>query len=84
VGAVLEYPLEDGLALINKAVEKQTDQKIWERWLVDYAKMSEETFVSFTDYKRKLAPQVSRKPKEDIIAMVEDIRRRHGKESEVT
>ena len=55
---IMSLSAEEGFALYEKAIDKNMEQQAWERWLVDYTKMSEENFISFTDYMKKLkAPQ---------------------------
>lgn len=41
----------DGLELIKTAYEKQSEERLWQRWLVDYQNMDNEHFVSFEEYK---------------------------------
>lgn len=43
----------DGLELIKTAYEKQSEERLWQRWLVDYQNMDNEHFISFEEYKNE-------------------------------
>lgn len=47
---IMSLSAEEGIALYEKAIEKTIEHQVWERWLVDYSKMTKETFKSFKDY----------------------------------
>jgi hypothetical protein len=47
----MDLPLNDGIELIHKALEKNAEEKLYQRWLVDYSRMTDETFISFEEYK---------------------------------
>jgi hypothetical protein len=47
---IMSLSAEEGIALYEKAIEKTIEHQVWERWLVDYAKMTKENFRSFSDY----------------------------------
>jgi hypothetical protein len=47
---IMSLSVEEGIALYEKAIEKTIEHQVWERWLVDYSKMTKETFKSFKDY----------------------------------
>lgn len=67
--------------LLIDANNKDIDNKLWQRWLVDYARMDSKTFIGFKDYKKSLlkAPSVNEqnlfkaKTKEEIFAQSEKI-----------
>ncbi|MVX62237.1 hypothetical protein GKZ28_00795 [Clostridium chromiireducens] len=50
---ILNLSYKDGLEFIFKAYEKELEDRLWDRWLVDYRWMNESNFVSFEDYKNK-------------------------------
>lgn len=50
ISFIMSMPFEQGLNLFQKANEKNIEQRAWERWLVDYSKMTEENFVPFPKY----------------------------------
>lgn len=39
--------------LIIKAFEKEIEDRIWQKWLVELPHMSEKTFIPFEQYKEK-------------------------------
>lgn len=41
----------DGFTFIRKAFEKERDEHLWQRWLVDYRRMSKDNFISFGEYR---------------------------------
>jgi hypothetical protein len=70
----------DGLKLINKALEKQNEQREWEMWISIYPKMDEKNFISFEKFKSK--KQVKSQAKkhltaQEIIEQAEEIRKLH-------
>ncbi len=50
----MDLDFEIGFELIQEVYKKQLDEKLWQRWLVDYARMDGENFISFDDYKNEL------------------------------
>lgn len=51
---ILNLGFNEGYKVIRKAYQKALEDKAWERWLVDYAKMNKENFISFEEYKESL------------------------------
>ena len=51
---ILNRGFYEGYELIIKAYQKDLEAKAWDRWLVDYRKMSKENFISFEEYKESL------------------------------
>lgn len=48
--------------------------QLWEQWLVDYSRMTGETFVSFDDYKAGLFGTKANLDKEAILLDADKIR----------
>lgn len=71
----MRLPQMKGIQLLEKAVEKNTEKLAWEQWLVAYTKMTEDTFISFSDYLKKLKEPkiVDDRTDEEIIEDVEGI-----------
>ena len=44
---------EDGITLINKAIEKRNEEKDWEMWIAIYPNMDKKTFISFDKFRGK-------------------------------
>jgi len=56
------------------AIMKNSEEQLWEQWLVDYSKMTKETFISFKEYKLKaMKPKVNNKV--DVKKIIEDAER---------
>lgn len=45
---------EEGFEIIKKAFEKEVEERLWQRWLIDYKHMTKDTFISFESYKEKI------------------------------
>jgi hypothetical protein len=43
----------DGVNLINKATEKEIEQKEWEMWISKYPAMNKENFIPFDKFRSK-------------------------------
>lgn len=71
---ILNLDLEEGIEFINKAYEKQLDEQIWQRWLVEYRNMDENNFISFENYKALLTKKVDKTIKTtEILKQSEEI-----------
>ena len=60
------------------AFKLDQEEKLWDQWLVDYSRMTGETFVSFDDYKKKATGKSGNKTvlnKEEILKDAEEARR---------
>lgn len=59
------------MELLNVAIMKDLEERLWEQWLVDYTRMDKENFISFKDYKEKvMKPKVDNKI--DVKKILED------------
>lgn len=67
-----------GLRQIAHEIEKEIEQKYWEKWLALYPDMRKDTFISFAEFKEMHKPQkeLDRNDKVRIDKMVEDIRKK--------
>lgn len=43
-------PVEDGIELILTIIEKRTEEKAWQMYLMQYQHMTEETFKPFEEF----------------------------------
>lgn len=69
---------EDAVQIINKAYEKEFENKFFSMWLTLYPNMDKKNFISFDDYKRKLTITTSIEQNSnitDILKDVDDIRK---------
>ena len=51
---ILNLNYDEGYEFISKAYEKESEEKLWDIWLINYRYMSKENFESFEDYKKRL------------------------------
>jgi heme oxygenase len=73
---IMSLSAEEGLSLYKKATEKSFEEKAWERWLVDYSKMTKENFKSFAQYLKEIKQpprSVDNRSDEEIINDAEEI-----------
>lgn len=65
------------MQLLNKTIMKAAEEQLWQQWLVDYARMDKETFINFTDYKKKSFKNENNKKLDvkEIIAKAEEIKK---------
>ena len=68
---------EDAIQLINKAYEKEFENKAFNMWLTLYPNMDKKNFISFDDYKRKITTTTIERNSNitDILKDVDDIRK---------
>ena len=72
---------QDGIRLINKAVEKNNEQRLWNLYCTIYPNMDEKTFMSFEKFKKPSETKVENKATEiktndDAIEKAEAVRRK--------
>ena len=72
-------PIERSIALINKAKYENERDKAWDIWVRQVAFMSKENYQSFEEYWLKINKKIDQRPKEDIIARVQEIREKAKK-----
>lgn len=71
---VMSLDIETFVQLVFKAFEKEAEEKIWQKWLVELPYMEKDNFMSFDVYKDKhFQQQESNKNDEDIIQDAENI-----------
>jgi hypothetical protein len=73
---VMSLSAEEGFSLYEKAIDKELEQRAWERWLVDYSRMNEKNFKSFADYLKEIKQPSQKKDNrtdEEIVNDAESI-----------
>lgn len=66
--------------LLIDAHKKDLEEKLWQKWLVDYGRMDETNFISFEKYKDGAFRVVDTKvDKEEILKKAEIIKNAHQK-----
>lgn len=53
INYILEMEVESGVFFIKKAFEKESDAMLWDRYLIDYSKMTKENYINFERYKKE-------------------------------
>ena len=58
-----------------KAKKENAEDKLWQQWLVDFARMDHESFTSFENYKKEaFGPKAEALDKEKILEEAEKIK----------
>lgn len=74
---ILNLYFEEGLELIKKAFEREVEKRTWDRWLVDYQRMTKDDFVPFDEYLSKVMTYQSQPiiqiSAEDLLTKAEQI-----------
>lgn len=79
---IMQLPPDTGLALLEKAREQEADARYHIQWAVQLPYMSEETFLSFADYKARLTgADIDTRPTAEILAELDELEKRMGKEA---
>lgn len=77
---ILNLGFYEGYEIILKAYSKESENRAWERWLVDYRNMTKDNFISFEEYKEKLfAPNIIQEKyltKEELLKEAAEIERK--------
>ena len=69
---------KSAIKLINKAYEKDLEDKVYQMWLTLYPNMDKNNFISFEDFKAKvMIPNIqSLSSAEDVLKEVSEIRKK--------
>jgi hypothetical protein len=59
--------------LLNKAVEKDLEDKLWQKWLTELPRMDKQTFMTFDDYKARHFKKENKKSDEEILQDAKNI-----------
>ena len=71
---VLRLPIRNVTRLLSKAKEEKEENLAWDLYLVVYAKMTADTFVSFEDfYKAKKKVEIQTKTEAEVLTEVKEI-----------
>ena len=73
---LMSLDFDEVMEMYIKAKKEGAHDKLWQQWLIDYSRMTTETFISFTDYKKKtFKPEHKNgKTKEEILKEAEKIK----------
>ena len=67
----MQMDLKELMELYIQALKKDMEDKLFKQWLVDYNRMTSETFISFADYKSKIF-KTENKEKLDVKQIIKD------------
>ena len=77
---IMRLEVDEGVLLINKALEEQTKQRHWEMWLAKYTLMDSENHLSFEDFSdAMLGKNISRMSKEEALNKAMEIEKKAQK-----
>lgn len=62
--------------MIKKAEEEKERSKWWDIWLVRFQYMTKDTYESFDDFYYRMITPLCDKPSDEIMAEVEEIRKK--------
>ena len=81
---IINLEINEGILIINKAIEKRTEDRHFLMWSNLLPFMTEDSYISFEDYEDKLTGRnFSRISKEDALAKAEEIERKAVKKGGV-
>lgn len=70
----MSLDLDMGLALVNKAREKERDEHIFQQWVAQLPFMEKDNFISFDDYRdRVTGANIDPRPTADILAELDEV-----------
>lgn len=76
-------PIKSALPKIVAAVNADLEDKIYQMWLQFLPNMNRNNYVSFADFRDSITgANIDRRSNEEILAEVEEVRRRLGNGSE--
>lgn len=69
----------DGVEIINKAIEKTTEEKDWDLYISVYPNMDKSNFITFDKFKSKkqTVKNENKLSKEEILQKAEELRKIH-------
>lgn len=68
-----DMPPDTFVDLLNKAIEQEAEDKLWQKWLVELPYMSDK-FIPFDEYKRKhFEEEETKKTDEEILQDADNI-----------
>lgn len=80
---ILKLEFLEGYEFIANAYRKDLEERLWQKWLVDYRYMTKENFISFEEYKEKVFgsdnQEQSNLSKEEILRQAEEIENKSRK-----
>jgi len=50
---ILKFDIDEVMGMYYKAKKENDENRLWEQWKVDYARMDKDHFTSYKDYKKR-------------------------------
>lgn len=73
---ILTFDFDEVIEMYLKAKKENVVDKLWQQWLVRFANMDKETFISFDNYKKELMkPPLAKVDVDEVLKDVEEIKR---------
>lgn len=73
---ILTFDFDEVIEMYLKARKENTEEKLWQQWLVDYSRMNSEHFTSWDDYKKEsIKPLLKKVNVEEVLKDAEEIKR---------
>ena len=73
---ILHLDIDSALRIVDKAIEKEQENRFFVQWAVQLPHMSKETFVSFDAYVDKLTGRnIDKRSVEECLAEIEQIKK---------
>jgi hypothetical protein len=74
---ILNLEVNEGVLLINKALEERDKRSIWDMWIARYPWMDKESFMPFSEFlDLMIGKNITTKSKEQILAEAEEIEKK--------
>lgn len=74
----MKMPFKRFIQLIDKVLKKESEERIWQMWLARYPNMTENTYISFEDFRNKaMTPKKNKNNQqstEELIEMAEKVK----------
>ncbi len=75
INFIMSMEFDDVMGMYLKAKRENAEDKLWDQWLVDFARMDQETFIPFEDYKKEaFKPKPEKLDIDKILAEAEKIK----------
>ena len=72
----MSLDIDEVMEMYIKAKRENTNDKLWQQWLVNYGRMDSEHFTSWEDYKKEsMKPPLAKVDIEQVLKDAEEIKR---------
>ncbi len=76
---ILSLPIAEAVLFAQKAIEKDREEKHFAMWVAILPWMSEDTYISFEDYSRRLdGKDIDKRSPEEILQECKEIAKKAG------